>query len=507
MIKFVFPHDVVIAQDERMRFSIIPAKGDPGPGVAVGGTAGQVLKKASGTDYDTEWADPEVTKEEFAALEEYVRGMSPVKTVGPAAVVSVSDAAPLSAEQVVVDIEPVQSGSGDPSPTNVRPITGWAGVNVTRTGKNLLEVTEQSATIRGVTFTVNSDGSITANGTATADTYFPVTRNVAIPAGNYVLSGCPSGGSQSTYSLSSQINNTWQGSDYGGGKNVALTAGGNGLQNSRIEIVVSNGTTVSNLVFRPMLRPAAITDATYEPYQGETYDIAFPASAGTVYGGTLTIDADGTGELVMDRAMIDVTASDVRKWRNDLPVFVIVCAPKASYNAGSKTDKIANCLPTVSNVLLYNDNAYGICEQNAGDIGIAVDGVTTLEEMADFVVNNNLRVVYKLATPVTYTLTAEQIVMLRGTNNVWADTGDTTLAYRADIPAYIDQRINSTRSMIAGIEADMKATKAYSAGDLLIVGDTLYKATTSIASGATFTPGTNVTTTTVAEQLILLANA
>lgn len=32
-------------------------KGDTGQGVPAGGTAGQVLKKKSGTDYDTEWAD------------------------------------------------------------------------------------------------------------------------------------------------------------------------------------------------------------------------------------------------------------------------------------------------------------------------------------------------------------------------------------------------------------------------------------------------------------------
>ena len=31
--------------------------GDPGPGVPAGGTAGQVLTKKSGTDYDTEWKD------------------------------------------------------------------------------------------------------------------------------------------------------------------------------------------------------------------------------------------------------------------------------------------------------------------------------------------------------------------------------------------------------------------------------------------------------------------
>ena len=33
-------------------------------------------------------------------------------------------------KSLVVDIEPVQSGSGTPSPSNVRPITGWSGVNV-----------------------------------------------------------------------------------------------------------------------------------------------------------------------------------------------------------------------------------------------------------------------------------------------------------------------------------------------------------------------------------------
>ena len=31
---------------------------------------------------------------------------------------------------LTVNIEPVQSGSGDPSPTNVRPITGWTGLHV-----------------------------------------------------------------------------------------------------------------------------------------------------------------------------------------------------------------------------------------------------------------------------------------------------------------------------------------------------------------------------------------
>ena len=36
-----------------------------------------------------------------------------------------------------LDINPVQSGTGTPSPQNVRPISGFSALNVTRTGKNL----------------------------------------------------------------------------------------------------------------------------------------------------------------------------------------------------------------------------------------------------------------------------------------------------------------------------------------------------------------------------------
>lgn len=37
----------------------------------------------------------------------------------------------INVEDLEINIEPVQSGSGDPSPENVRPITGWTGCNIT----------------------------------------------------------------------------------------------------------------------------------------------------------------------------------------------------------------------------------------------------------------------------------------------------------------------------------------------------------------------------------------
>lgn len=64
-----------------------------------------------------------------------------------------------------VYFSPKQEGSGDPSPSNVRPITGWTGVNVTRSGKNMLNKANSFADIYNyISFarssTIGADGSI-----------------------------------------------------------------------------------------------------------------------------------------------------------------------------------------------------------------------------------------------------------------------------------------------------------------------------------------------------------
>ena len=51
--------------------------------------------------------------------------------------VSFSDGADMPAKSVIVNITPKQSGSGTPSPENVRPISGWESVNVNVTGVNV----------------------------------------------------------------------------------------------------------------------------------------------------------------------------------------------------------------------------------------------------------------------------------------------------------------------------------------------------------------------------------
>ena len=53
------------------------------------------------------------------------------------------------------------------------------------------------------------------------------------------------------------------------------------------------------------------------------------------------------------------------------------------------------------------------------------------------------QLVYELAMPTTYQLTPVEIATLLGTNNIWADTGDTAVDYCADTKGYVDGAIPS----------------------------------------------------------------
>lgn len=118
--------------------------------------------------------------------------------------------------------------------------------------------TETTKTANGVTFTVNSDGSVTVNGTATSDADFMLLRGpIQSYSESYFLSGCPTGGSDTTYYISESFTAS---KDTGNG--VVL----NNLPSDQAwRIVIKSGTTVNNLVFRPMLN-AGTTALPYQPY-------------------------------------------------------------------------------------------------------------------------------------------------------------------------------------------------------------------------------------------------
>lgn len=161
--------------------------------------------------------------------------------------------------------------------------------------------TETTKTANGVTFTVNSDGSVTVNGTATSDADFMLLRGpIQGYSESYFLSGCPTGGSDTTYYISEGFTTS---KDTGNG--VVF----NNLPSDQAwRIVIKSGTTVNNLVFRPMLNAgttakpyskwfAGLKNASFEKIVSTGRNLIpypYEESTKTENGITFTVNSDGS---------------------------------------------------------------------------------------------------------------------------------------------------------------------------------------------------------------------
>lgn len=198
--------------------------------------------------------------------------------------------------ELTCEITPTQSLNGYTKP--------WPG----GAGKNLLRPPSTGATIKGITWTVNEDGTVTADGTATADSTFyyfgadSVYVDPLIAPGSYKANGAPTGvrlilkakdNSSAVYVTNNQdVDITIEDDTY------------------RILLRVTSGTTVDNLVCSPMIRVNTEADSNYEPYEnicpitGQTSvsvrtagkNLLAPATPGTTvrYGVTVENRTDGS---------------------------------------------------------------------------------------------------------------------------------------------------------------------------------------------------------------------
>lgn len=144
-----------------------------------------------------------------------------------------------------------------------------ADMNNVLGAKNLLPNNAKSQTVNGVTFTVNSDGSITANGTATTTFDFPVLETLYTPLHlyngiRYIISGCPKSPVNYNLQMYYLINGTWSGNHVDVGDGTTFTAYSDREYGCNIH--VDSGAVFNNVIFYPMLRPASIEDDTYVPY-------------------------------------------------------------------------------------------------------------------------------------------------------------------------------------------------------------------------------------------------
>ena len=170
-----------------------------------------------------------------------------------------------------------------PTPTNpveLESVGADGNIAVNVFGKNLLKPSGNASSIAdGITFTKNTDGSVSVKGTASTTTYYSYRSN--FPAGTYIVSGAPSGGKFAELDVFVNSKDAETGAVI---KNsIARDAVDTTMQQFTIEqyclleyiMRVGSGKTV-DAIFYPMIRPASIDDATYEPYKAQTLTVSTP---------------------------------------------------------------------------------------------------------------------------------------------------------------------------------------------------------------------------------------
>lgn len=175
--------------------------------------------------------------------------------------VVITDGAARPALSLVSQISAVQSGSGDPSPDNVRPITGWDALTLYHTGRNMIKFpyidggAGDTISKNGLTITIGEDGSVHVVGTASTTTFVNLCSMPGLAESNIT-----------------------EGSMVGG---ITATDCRYTYANGLVTIRVSGGTTVDKTYY-PMLTTSGA--AAFEPYDGVTLTAELPE---TVYGGRL----------------------------------------------------------------------------------------------------------------------------------------------------------------------------------------------------------------------------
>lgn len=204
---------------------------------------------------------------------------------------------PLSA---VVTLEPKQAGTGDPSPDNVRPISGYDEVTVNVRGKNVFD----SSIIplgndKGINLSFNAETqTFTMNGTTTLPSapYFAVYLENLIPTSeSMTITVVKVGGSITIPDGKYALAYFGKGDEYGQTVNSILNATLDGETKTasnindkkyltRFWFYLNDGIVCDELKFKIQVEYGN-TPTPYEPYQpGTTAQLSLPE---TIYGGTV----------------------------------------------------------------------------------------------------------------------------------------------------------------------------------------------------------------------------
>ena len=317
---------------------------------------------------------------------------------------------------VTASWEPVQEGSGEPSPENIRPISGRDSVKVERCGENLLphifDRIPDTVTKDGLTIVKTPKGTIHVSGKKTETNWTDLFRIVLAESERVEM---PAG----TYSWGSGVSLT---TDKGNLHVSPFTTDTPRIITGAYAAVNTAGTY--NKDYIPALVAGSEKPTKVEPYTGQTATLTLPR---TIYGGE--VDAV-TGDGNENTKIITLDGNELKfsLYNNifyNLPahsapgisVYGVICCSHFDAKFFGANANYEFCLLEKSKI----DGLFA----NADDLNAYL--------AAQYAAGTAVQIAYKLAEPTPITATgAQPISALSGVNTVLTDADSATVTGRAD---------------------------------------------------------------------------
>ncbi len=347
---------------------------------------------------------------------------------------------------------------------NIRPIHGRDNVTIKRCGENVLKTDgaeKHNKVMNGITYERLENGGIHLYGTTTDRTYYHLAKTYIkiykpIPAGEYTF--CPFCKLSDGVKIYFLVNNVASGSFFSiapGDKVEFVTRKiSNNVEAIDAYIVIDEaGKTVDTVVY-PMLAVGSICPSVYATYTEQC--ICAELSEETSYGGTLNaITGMGTADWTV--RMFDGTET----W-NSWGVDNITEGITGFYSFDVDDYDYAYTSNAFSSHTISIPDSWG-----GGAIGFGFANenstryffVSVYNELLDNTESNEkaieswkaylaeqyaagtpVQIAYKLAEPIPFQIEGEQILALKGINNILTDADTVTVTGREDPVHYVDKK-------------------------------------------------------------------
>lgn len=339
-------------------------------------------------------------------------------------------------QRLLLTLLPKQSGSCDPSPSNIRPLLPWGEVGTWTGGKNLFDITQYS--YKYDSMTIDGATSSIIDSSVYADNSSRIKFSQVFGVGTYTMKGNISGEGCKGLRLlcSSQITGSvWNNSysaywkNFGSGNEITFTLG----EPSTIGLVLITGVATEPSTISNLQLEVGSQSSSFTPYTPITpHPVNLQGITPPVYGCELDLT---TGEVwgTYRRQVFDgdEALNEYGSYTGGIRL-----------NSGLLDDAVQGDRNAIANeaVLELNVpstiNRFGFrISGGSGKLAIFVpdsmfDGEATAAKFKTWLNDNNLEICYTLATPVFLaTLTPQQISAIVGVNTVWSDADGIELTY------------------------------------------------------------------------------